>query len=247
MVELNAVSKVYPEGSRRVSAVENVSFSCTRGLVTGILGPNGAGKTTLLRMISTVLKPTSGTIHVNGLDVVQKPREVRGMLGFISNNTGLYGRLTPLEVLRYFGDLNGIPRNTLNPRIAELAERFTMQEYMNRPIDKLSTGMKQKVSIARSVLHSPPIMVLDEPTIGLDVLASKAITNFIRESRSEGKTILLSTHIMREVERLCDEVRVIHRGRLYFSGTISEFLEMRQQNEDIEDAFLRLIEEDHAS
>ncbi|MGF1572509.1 MAG: ABC transporter ATP-binding protein [Sumerlaeia bacterium] len=245
MVELQQVGKVYRERSVSVNAVQDVSFLCKPGLVTGILGPNGAGKTTLLRMISTVIKPTSGKILVNGLDVVSNQEKIRSCMGFISNNTGLYGRLTPLEVLRYFGDLNGIPRKIINERINYLSRRFGMQDYLNRQIDKLSTGMKQKVSIARSVLHQPALMVLDEPTSGLDVLASNAITNFIRESRAEGKTILLSTHIMREVERLCDEVRVIHKGRLFFSGSIDEFKNLKQGNEEIEDAFLRLISEEH--
>lgn len=243
MVELESVSKVYRDAGVSVNAVDDVSFTCKPGLVTGILGPNGAGKTTLLRMISTVIKPTSGRILVNGLDVVQSPQSVRAGLGFISNNTGLYGRLTPREVLRYFADLNGISREETDARIDSLSTRFGMSHYLDRQIDKLSTGMKQKVSIARSVIHEPALMVLDEPTSGLDVLASKAITNFIRESRAEGKTILLSTHIMREVERLCDEVRVIHKGRLFFSGSIEEFLNLKQQNEEIEDSFLRLIQE----
>jgi sodium transport system ATP-binding protein len=243
MIEVHNVTKSYRSGKSTVVALDDVSLGCRSGVITGILGPNGAGKSTLLRLISTVLKPTSGTLVVSGFDTIKHPAEVRSCIGFVSNSTALYGRLTPLEVLQYFGSLYGVPQPQLKKRIAELVERFTIGEYARRPIDKLSTGMRQKVSIARAVIHDPQILIFDEPTSGLDVLASRTVIEFLQEARLQGKTILLSTHLMREVERLCDDLHIIHRGRLYFSGTIAEFLSTRTPDEEIESTFLRVIQE----
>lgn len=221
--------------------MDGVSFTARPGEVLGLLGPNGAGKTTTLRMIATAIRPTAGTIAVAGHDALRHPECVRRHLGFLTANTGLYGRLTPREVLRYFGQLFRIPAAHLNARIDHLAAEFDMADYLDRQCDTLSTGMKQKVNIARSILHDPPVIVLDEPTSGLDVLTSRSITTFIRRSRAEGRTVLFSSHIMGEVERLCDRVALMHRGRIWFTGTLAEY--RAEYGDDLEEAFLKAVGE----
>jgi sodium transport system ATP-binding protein len=243
MIEVSDLSKVYRDKKKgRFAAVDHVSFSCYPGEVYGLLGPNGAGKTSTLRMLSTAISPTGGTATVAGFDVAHRPSEVRRRIGFLSANTGLYGRLTPREVLRYFGHLFGMDDTHIRARTEELADLFSMREFLERPCDKLSTGMKQKVNIARTVLHDPPVMVLDEPTSGLDVLTSRAIVTFIRRCRAEGKTVLFSTHIMAEVDQLCDRVGVIHKGRLFFNDTIEQLRQHYGSN--MSDAFVRIIGEE---
>jgi len=242
LVEARGLGKVYGGGKgQRTVAVSEVSFTCRSGEVYGLLGPNGAGKTTTLRMLSTVLSPTSGTALVNGHDVLREPDAVRKSIGFLSGNTGLYGRLTPREVLTYFGNLHGMENGQIDARIAELAELLDMQDFLTKRCDKLSTGMKQKVNVARTVLHNPPVLVLDEPTSGLDVLAARTIVNFIRKSREEGKCVIFSTHIMGEVSRLCDHLAVIHKGRLQFDGTLTEF--RAAMGQDLEEAFVSILEQ----
>ncbi len=239
MIKVENLSKFYKDkGRKKIKAVNNVSFECHPGKVYGLLGPNGAGKTTTLRIISTALRPTEGTAFVQEHDIRQHPRKVRENIGFLSANTGLYGRLTPREVLKYFGALYGMPPKRIAERTDELAETLTMQEFLNRPCEKLSTGMKQKVNIARSVLHDPPVMVFDEPTSGLDILTGRAIVDFIRRCKDSGRTILFSTHIMAEVAKLCDNVGVIHKGMMLFDGTLEDM--RKQHGEDVEDAFLAL-------
>jgi sodium transport system ATP-binding protein len=242
LVQARGLGKVYGGGKgQRTVAVDDVSFTCRAGEVYGLLGPNGAGKTTTLRMLSTVLSPTSGTALVNGHDVTKEPDAVRASIGFLSGNTGLYGRLTPHEVLTYFGNLHGMENGKIDERIAELAELLDMADFLTKRCDKLSTGMKQKVNVARTVLHDPPVLVLDEPTAGLDVLAARTIVNFIRKSREAGKCVIFSTHIMGEVSRLCDYLGVIHKGRMQFDGSLSDF--RQQMGDDLEDAFVALLEQ----
>jgi len=242
LIEVNGLSKTY-KGRRRskVEALRDVSFQCEPGQVFGLLGPNGAGKTTCLRILSTALRPSAGSAIVGGRDIVSDPRGVRENIGFLSSNTGLYGRLTAREVLVYFGRLFGMERRKIDARIAELAATFSMKDFLDRPCDKLSTGMRQKVNIARTVIHSPPVMVFDEPTNGLDVLTSRTIVQFIGKCREEGKTVLFSTHIMAEVERLCDHLAIIHEGRLFFSGSVAEL--RSRYGENLDDAFVQAIKE----
>lgn len=241
LVAARQLRKVYGGGRRqRTVAVDGVSFSCHAGEVYGLIGPNGAGKTTTLRMLSTVLSPTDGTAIVAGHDVVRDSHRVRESIGFLSGNTGLYGRLNPREVLRYFGQLHGMDDGRIEARIDELAELLDMTEYLGKRCDKLSTGMKQKVSVARTVLHDPPVLVLDEPTSGLDVLAARTIVDFIRVSREQGKCVIFSTHIMGEVSRLCDRLGVIHQGAMPFEGTLDGFRE--RYGEDLEEAFVGILE-----
>lgn len=223
-----------------VEAAADVSFSCEYGEVVGLLGPNGAGKTTTLRLLSTVLKPSSGTATVAGADVVKEALEVRRRIGYLSSNTGLYERLTARETLEYFGSLHGMDPDELPVRIEEIMERFGMRDFADVRCEKLSTGMKQKVSIARAVLHDPPVLILDEPTLGLDILVASTMIRFIQEYRERGKCIVFSTHIMGEVEKLCDRIAVIYKGRMQAVGTLDELREKTGER-FLEDIFLDLI------
>ena len=213
------------EDGRWFHAIREIAFTVPKGGIVGLLGPNGAGKTTLLRVLSTALRPTAGTASFDGIDIVREPLAVRRTLGFLSGNTGLYGRLTPREMLAYFGGLHGLRGDELRRRIDELTELLRMGDYVDRRNDTLSAGMKQKVSIARTLVHDPSIVVFDEPTTGLDVAAAETILRLVERCRDQGKTVLLSTHHMHEVARVCDRVVVIHQGTLCFSGTVEQMRE----------------------
>ncbi len=214
-VEVQGLSKSFFDQARgEVNAVREVDFECRSGEIFGLLGANGAGKTTTLRMISTVLQPSNGTARVLGHDVVRDPVEVRRHLGFYSASTALYPRLTARETLTLFARVNKYPAERTRDRVEEMIERFGLGEYAGARIEKLSTGMKQKVSIARTVVHDPPVLIFDEPTVGLDVLNALDLQKGIQELRDEGKTILFSTHIMSEAERLCDRIAIIDKGRI---------------------------------
>jgi sodium transport system ATP-binding protein len=241
MVQVQGLSKVFKTGKETVRAVDDVTFEAHPGKVFGLLGANGAGKTTTLRMLSTVIPPSSGTASVNGFDVRNQAREVRQSIGFLSTSTALYGRLPAREMLEVFGDLYQLGRSRTNSRIEELTEKLKLHEFLNRPCDKLSTGQKQRVSIARSILHDPPVVFFDEPTAGLDVVTSQTILEFIEESRTAGKTVVFSTHIMSEAERLCDHIAIIHQGKLRASGTLQELYSETGETR-LERAFLKLVE-----
>lgn len=213
------------EDGRLFHAIRDIAFTAPDGAIVGLLGPNGAGKTTLLRVLSTALRPSSGTASFDGVDIVRDPLAVRRTLGFLSGNTGLYGRLTPREMLAYFGRLHGLHGDALHHRIDELTALMQMGDYLDRRNDTLSAGMKQKVSIARTLMHDPAIVVFDEPTTGLDVAAAETILQLVERCRDQGKTVLLSTHHMHEVARVCDRVVVIHQGRTCFIGTVDELRE----------------------
>ncbi len=225
-----------------VNAVENVSMVCRPGRVFSLLGPNGAGKTTMLRMIATLLKPCSGAISVAGYDTVREARQVRGRIGFLSGSTGLYERLTPTEILDYYGELHGMDRHALRKRRDGIFDVLGIHEFANRRIARLSSGMKQKVSIARTIIHDPMVMVFDEPTVGLDVITAKSIIDLIRGCRDQGKTVIFSTHIMGEVSLLSDDLAVIHRGKLLFNDTFERFT-ARMDSRSVEEEFIRLIAE----
>jgi len=226
---------------RSILALQDVSFTCKPGRIFALLGPNGAGKTTALRLIATMLRPSAGTITVAGFNAVQEPVEVRKRVGFLTGNTGLYDRLTPDELVRYYADLHGLDRRTYSQRRDELFTLLGIHEFAGRRIGKLSSGMKQKVSIARTIIHDPPIVVFDEATAALDVVASRSIIQFIRRCREQGKTILFSTHRMGEVSLLSDDLAIIHRGRLIYSGTYQEFT-AQMKTQSVEDEFVRLVE-----
>jgi sodium transport system ATP-binding protein len=225
-----------------VEAVRGVDLDCKKGEIYGLLGPNGAGKTTTLRILATILAPTSGIAVVAGADVAADPLEVRRRIGFLSGNTGLYPRLTTRETLEYFGRLHGIDDSELAERVDSLLDTFDMREFENGRCEGLSTGQKQRVSIARAVLHDPPVLILDEPTTGLDILASSAMIDFIDARRSAGTCVLFSTHILSEAERLCDRIGVIHDGHMLAVGTLDELKE-RTGKDYLDDVFKALVHE----
>jgi sodium transport system ATP-binding protein len=237
------LSKVFRDRKRgQIKAVDAVNFRCEPGRIFGLLGVNGAGKTTCLRMLATILGPTSGTASVNGFDIVNAPEKVRASIGFLSTATALYGRLTAFEVVQYFGRLHGMTESALRPRIDELFNALAMNEFRDRRCDKLSTGMKQKTSIARTLVHDPPVMIFDEPTLGLDVLTARTVLGFIRECGQRGKTVIFSTHVMSEVEKLCDSIAIIHGGRVLADGALTQLRE-RTGHERLEDIFIKVVEE----
>lgn len=236
------MTKVYRDKKRgEIRAVDGVSFQCHPGTIYGLLGVNGAGKTSCLRMLATILTPTSGQALVGGHDVAKEPRAVRQKIGFMSTSTALYGRLTAEELVAYFGRLHGLSPDRLRARIDELFTVFDMHDFRRRRCDKLSTGMKQKVSIARTLVHDPPIMIFDEPTLGLDVLTARTIVAFIQNCRADGKTVIYSTHVMSEVEKLCDRIGIIHEGRLRAEGSLAELRE-RYGETSMEDIFVKAVE-----
>lgn len=243
MLEVKNLVKEFKEKKGVKKAVDNINFNLNKGEIVGLLGENGAGKTTTMRMISTMLTPTSGTINVNNFDVMKNPAEVRRNIGILfGGEVGIYDRLTARENIRYFAELNDVKKEEIEGRINELVEDLDMKEYADKRVGKFSRGMKQKVSIARSIVHYPSIMLFDEPTTGLDVTAARTIHDFIRKCKEEGKTILLSSHSMKEVEKLCDRVIIIHKGKIVEEGTI-DGLKEKYNNDDLEEVFVNLIKE----
>lgn len=223
-----------------VRAVDGISIEARPGEIFGLLGVNGAGKTTTLRMLSTVIKPTGGSATVAGFDVVSQPEKVRANIGFMSTSTALYGRLTAKEMIEYFGGLYGLGGEELRRRVRATIDKLRIGEFADRLCDKLSTGQKQRVNIARTILHDPPVLFFDEPTGGLDVVLSQIVMEFIEEARDQGKTVIFSTHIMSEVERLCDHVAIIHDGIIMGDGKVTELKE-RTAQPTLEKAFLSLV------
>ncbi len=237
MIKLVNLSKRFKE----VTAVDSVSFEVEKGEIFGLLGENGAGKTTTLRMLATMLKPTVGKASMAGFDIEKEPEKVRSGIGILfGGESGLYDRLTCEENIAYFGELNDMNKSRIKERMGILAKAFGMEEYLNRRAGKLSKGMKQKVAFARSIIHDPGIMLFDEPTSGLDVSSIRDVHAFIKRCKDEGKTIILSSHSMSEVEKLCDRIGIIHKGRLVGSGTINEF-KTKHNNQSLEDIFIRLV------
>ena len=241
MIEARGLSKRFQDKKRgEIRAVDNISFVCQPGRIYGLLGANGAGKTTTLRMLATILEPTDGTALVCGRDVVEQPEKVRAIVGFLSTATALYPRLTAQEMVEYFGRLNGLDEAALKKRVDDIFRRLEMNGFRDRRCDKLSTGMKQKTSIARTLVHDPPVMIFDEPTNGLDIMTARTITAFIRECRDHGKTVIFSTHIMSEVEKLCDTLGIIQSGKLLAEGTLAE-LRDKYSERDLEEIFIKVV------
>ena len=224
-----------------VSAISDVSFDCRPGEVFGLLGPNGAGKTTTLRILSTVLRPTGGHAHIAGFDVATQPDSVRARIGYMTANTGIYDRMTAWELVEYFGRLHGLEGERLRERMESTFDWLQMNDFRDVLGSKMSTGMKQKVSIGRTVIHDPPVLIFDEPTSGLDVLVARVVLRKIEELRSLGKTILFSTHAMHEVDKLCQRVAIIHKGRVQALGTPRSLLE-RFEQPDLEELFFHLVD-----
>jgi sodium transport system ATP-binding protein len=243
MIHVRELTKSYSDLRRgQLVALAGLSFDALPGQVYGVLGPNGAGKTTLLRILSTVLRPSGGMASVNGYNVVTHPAQVRHQIGFVSVNTAVYDRMTAAEMVAYFGRLYAIPEDLLRQRMEDIFARLKMEEMRDVLAAKMSTGMKQKVSIARALIHDPPVLIFDEATVGLDVLAARSLLTAIAQLRAHGKCIIFSTHIMREAEKLCDRICILHRGHKLTEGTLDELRE-RHGERDLEELFFRLISE----
>jgi sodium transport system ATP-binding protein len=241
MIEARSLTKAYSDLVRGdVLALRELSFQAAPGQIYGLLGPNGAGKTTALRILSTVLQPTSGTALVCGYDCVTQPEMVRHHIGFISANTAVYDRMTAWEMVEYFGRLYAMDDDELRGRMELLFDRFQMQEFRDLLGAKMSTGMKQKVSVARAIVHDPPVLIFDEATTGLDVLVARALLDVVLELRDQGKCIVFSTHIMREAERLCDRIAIMHRGNILAEGSL-DALRDEHEEQDLEELFFQLI------
>ena len=242
MIHVRELTKIYKDiQAEEFVALNGISFDAMPGQIYGLLGPNGAGKTTALRILSTVLKPTSGTATINGFEITKAPEMVRHQIGFVSTNTAIYDRMTAWEMVQYFGRLYGMQEEKLQIRMESLFERFQMNEIRNLLGSKMSTGMKQKVSIARAIVHDPPVLIFDEATSGLDILVAREVLNTIELLKDHGKCIIFSSHIMSEVSRLCDQIAVLHRGEILSSGTMEELSE-RHDEDDLEELFFRLVE-----
>jgi sodium transport system ATP-binding protein len=241
MIQVENLTKTFRDLRRgHVLAVDHISFEARPGEVFGLLGPNGAGKTTAMRILCTVLRPTGGAARVAGFDVFTQASEVRRHIGFLSANTAIYDRMSAWELVEFFGLLYGMDKARLRARMEEVFATLHMNDFREVLGAKMSTGMRQKVSIARAIIHDPPVLIFDEPTAGLDVLVARAVLQSIAQLRALGKCILFSTHIMREVEKLCDRVAIISRGRILACGTLAE-LRQRHGQDDLEELFFNLV------
>jgi len=243
MIKTSNLTKIFFDKKRKdVKAVDNVNLECEPGRIFGLLGLNGAGKTTLMRLLSTSLKPTSGTAQIKGLDILKQPGEVKKQIGFLSSDTGLYPRLTALETVYYFARLNGMKENAIKRCVDEIFEILDMNDCRDLKVDKLSTGMKQKVSIARTMVHDPDVLILDEPTLGLDVITSRSIIDFVKSSKERGKIVLFSTHVMHEAEKLCDDIAIIHKGKILEVATLAEYRK-KTNLDNLDDIFVKIVGE----
>ena len=242
MIIATNLSKSFQDKKRgRISAVSQVSFQCLPGRIYGLLGANGAGKTTTLRMLATILQPTAGSANIAGFDIIKDPEKVRANIGFLSTATALYGRLTARETIEYFGRLNGLEGELLRDRVESIIKLVELSDVADRRCDKLSTGMKQKVSIGRTLIHDPAVMIFDEPTLGLDVMTARTIVRFIQSCRDKQKTVIFSSHVMSEVEKLCDNIGILHQGKILMEGTLDQLRQITNL-EDLEDIFVKVVE-----
>lgn len=236
MIEVKNLSKSFG----KLKAVQNVSFSAANGQITGLLGPNGAGKSTTLRMLYTLLKPDNGLARIDGFDIAQSPLDVQTRIGVLSDAQGIYERLTTRENIRYFGQLHGMGDQELEKRMDELIVMLEMQSIANRRTKGFSTGERLKVAIARALVHDPGNILLDEPTNGLDVKSTRAMRQFVRKLRDDGKCVILTSHIMQEVSALCDQIIIISNGMIAAQGTPDELLQ-KTGKDNLEDAFIEII------
>jgi len=241
-IRTEGLTKVFRTRKGEVRAVDGVSFTVAEGEIFGLLGPNGAGKTTTLRMLATLLTPTAGRAEVLGHDIARAPQEVRARMGFLATETGLYERLTPWETLLFFGRIFGLSRGEVEARAEAVLQLLGLWELKDRRVGTLSTGERQKLSLGRCLVHDPPVLVLDEPTAGLDVFVARAVTELIQKLRDDGRTILFSTHNMHLAGRLCDRVGIIYRGKLVAVGTPEELREATG-GVDFEEVFFRTLEQ----
>lgn len=249
MIEVKDFSKVYHLSRKQMNkekvksnkkvAVDGITFSAVEGEIYGLLGPNGAGKTTTLRTIATLLKPTKGGITVQGLDVTKEAAGVRGKIGFLTNDLKLDKHFTAAYTMSFFGKLHGMSNEDIKSRTDYLFDVFGITEFANKKISELSTGMNQKLSIAVSLVHNPEVVIFDEPTNGLDVITAKAVTEYLKELKAQGKLVIVSTHIMTVAEKLCDKIGIIIDGEMVIEGTI-DYIKEKTGSDDLEDAFFEL-------
>ena len=241
MIHVEHLTKSFRDLRRgTVRAVDDISFDAEPGEVFGLLGPNGAGKTTTLRMLCTVLKPTSGVALIAGFDVSTQPERVREKIGFLSANTAIYDRMSAWEMVEYFGKLYALDGDRLRQRMEHVFDSLQMNDFRDVLGGKMSTGMRQKVSIARAIIHDPPVLIFDEPTLGLDVLVARAVLENVERLREQGKCIIYSTHAMREVEKLCRRVAIISQGRILANGLLED-LRQEHGQQDLEELFFQLV------
>jgi sodium transport system ATP-binding protein len=240
MIEVHDLRKSYRSRRGEVRAVDGVSFVAPDGVITGLLGPNGAGKTTTLRMLYTLVRPDSGTVSVDGIEVARDPGRVRSQIGVLPDARGLYKRLTARENIAYFGRLQGLESDFIESQTARLVEALEMQDFIDRRAEGFSQGQRTKTAIARALVHDPPNVLLDEPTNGLDVMTTRAMRGFLRQLREQGRCVLFSSHVMQEVAALCDRIVVIAQGRVVADGTPDQ-LRAQTGMESLEDAFVRVI------
>ncbi len=226
--------------AKTVTAVDSISFTCAPGRVHALLGPNGAGKTTTLRMLATIFKPSSGSIVINHIDAVKQAQEARMQIGFLTGSAGLYARLTPNELLDYFAALYNVSKTDRDLRKERLFTLLDMHDFKNKRIGKLSTGMKQKVSICRTMIHDPQVVIFDEPTSGLDVITAENIIHLIRDCKHQGKTVIFSSHIMSEVDLLCDDITIIHKGKVLYNDTMEAY-RAHTAGKNLTEAFIDIV------
>ncbi|MBA3927553.1 ATP-binding cassette domain-containing protein [Listeria rustica] len=241
MIDVVNVTKKFQDRKKSTTAVDHVSFHVDKGRIVGLVGENGAGKTTILRSIATLITQDEGDITVAGYDTRKQPEEVKNHIGVLfGGETGLYDRLTARENLLYFGGLYGLPKHTLKNRIDDLSKRFGMRKELDRTVGGFSRGMRQKVAIARAVIHDPEVILFDEPTTGLDITSANVFRDFTRQLQQEGKTIIFSSHIMDEVESLSDDIILMHQGQLLYTGT-AEDLYAKEGTRDLNYIFMSNI------
>lgn len=255
MIEVQNLSKSFKTNSSKrkkllnsqwktVYAVNDISFLCKPGRILTLVGPNGAGKTTTLRILATILKPSQGKVLVNGHDVTRDELEVRRSIGFLTGSTGLYGRLTPNELMSYFGKLYGMSNADVQSRKTELYDQLGIHEFAHRRIEELSTGMKQKVSVCRTILHNPDVVIFDEPTAGLDVITIQGIIELIKACKEQNKTVIFSTHNMSEVELLCDDIAVINNGKILYNDMFDN-LKKQMKTNSLTEEFISIINKEN--
>lgn len=254
MIEVKDLTKVYKLSKKQMAAqktkknmkkaAEDVSLTANEGEIYGLLGPNGAGKTTILRCVATLLKPTAGTINVCGYDVEKNGCEVRDSICFLTNEIKLDPQFSADYLFNFFGHLHGMNDEAIEKRKDELFTYFGIGDFKNKKIDELSTGMKQKASIAVSLVHDPKVVIFDEPTNGLDIVTARSVTDYLKKLRDDGKTVIISTHIMSEAEKLCDRIGIIINGHKIVEGTITEILN-ETKTDDLEDAFFKLYKSEN--
>jgi len=241
MITVHELTKIFETGGERVVAVDHLSFSVSSGEVYGLLGPNGAGKTTTLRMILGLLQPTSGYAEVGGIKSTEVPDEVKRQIGLVSASAGLYQWLSPREMLLLFADLYGIPPEQAREQLARLSAVLDLQDFLDRRCSTLSTGQAQRVQLARALIHDPPIMLLDEPTRGLDVFGTQTIFDYIVHLRERGKVVIVSTHRLHEAQGLCDRFGLLHKGILACEGSLTE-LQAQTGRETIAEMFMQFVQ-----